>query len=595
MTEEEISLELIADIAGTTAAEIEQLNEALLRSATPPYSYPLRLPAGTGSSFTSEIAMVPPDKRMSWRRHQVDEGESVEMVAKRYGVSVNELMAVNGLSPGDDLLNAGDRLTVPGDTELRLFRTYGGGDAGGLTEAGTGRYRVASGDTLGGIASRFGVNVASLREWNGLSGSLIRAGRYLIVRPEGVGAPATASAAAGSYRVAPGDTLGKIAARYRTSVSQLQAWNGMTSTRIHVGDLLRVPGGGSAPSQATATSAPTVRSAPGAKYQIRRGDSLARIASNHGVSVADLQRWNGLRGNTIRAGEWLQVSAAATTGAPAATTTAAAAPATSSSGGADVRYRIRSGDSLASIASRHNVTIDQLRAWNGLRGTRIQAGATLLIRNQAASSPAPASTTPAPAPSAPVQAAATRSVTPAPSASERRYRVRPGDTLGGIAESFGVTATELREWNRIRGSRITAGDFLVVRPPSSTPSPASEPARAEAPVQTAAAQPVASGSYTVRSGDTLGAIATRFGVSVGDLRAWNGLRSTRLSIGQKLVTAAPRAAGSDYQIRSGDTLAVIAQRFNVSVQELMAWNGLTSTEITAGRRLKVRPEAGGDN
>lgn len=585
-TEEEISLELIADITGTNVAEIEQLNEALLRSATPPYRYALRLPDGTASAFRNEISMVPSDKRLSWRRHEVDEGESVSGIAKQYGVSTEQLMAVNGLSPDDDALNAGERLTIPAETKLRLFRSYGG--AGGLVESGAGRYRVANGDTLGGIARRFGVSVGSLREWNGLSSSLIRAGRYLIVRPDGVGAP-SAAAPDGSYRVARGDTLGKIAARYHTSVGQLQAWNGMSSTRIHVGDLLRVPGSGSSES-ASASSSNSSAPAPGGKYRIRSGDTLGRIASRHGVSVSELQRWNGLRGNTIHAGDWLHVSepgSAPRAAAPAPVSSAA------SSGDAEIRYRIRSGDSLATIASSHHVSVSDLKAWNGLRSSRIQAGATLTIRNQPGSGAAPsASSAPEPAAAEPVVA---RNAPPAPSTSETRYKIRPGDNLGAIAETFGVTASDLREWNHMRGSRITAGDYLVVRPPSSAPR-----ADSPAPVATAAVaeapKPASGGGlYVVRSGDTLGAIATRHGVTVSDLRAWNGLRSTRLSIGQKLHTAAPRAAGGDYQIRPGDTLAVIARRFNVSVQELMSWNGLTSTEITAGRSLRVRPEAGGDN
>jgi len=95
----------------------------------------------------------------------------------------------------------------------------------------------------------------------------------------------------------------------------------------------------------------------------------------------------------------------------------------------------------------------------------------------------------------------------------------------------------------------------------------------------------------------LGAIAVRYGVSVSSLRAWNGIRGSRLDIGQKLLTAAPSATNGTYKIRNGDTLAVIASRFKVSVKDLMAWNGLTSTRIRAGTYLRVRSGsgAGGDD
>lgn len=576
--EEEISAELIADMTGTTATEIEQLNQALLRSATPPYRYALRLPPGTSGRFMAELATVPADKRMEWRRHEILDGDSVAGIAGKYGVSAEQLLAVNGLGPDSAELTAGARLTVPANTQLRLFRSSGGG-AGGLVEDGTGRYKIARGDTLGGIARRFGVSVGDLRGWNGLSSSAIRAGRYLIVRPEGVGAPA-ATAPDGKYRVVAGDTLGKIAARFRTSVRQLQAWNGLSSSRIHVGDMLSVPGA----KTATTTSRPT----PGGQYRIRNGDSLGSIARRHGVTIADLQQWNGLRGNAIRAGDSLHVSA------PSASAASSAAPQPSGTGTREIRYRIRNGDSLATIASRHDVSIGELRAWNGIRGSRIQAGDTLVIRNQPGAAPVQAtastparSVSPAPAPRAPSAAAP----------SDGRYKIRSGDNLGAIAETFGVTAADLRRWNNMRGSRIRAGHYLIVRPPSASAAPTRAAASAPAAAAPAEASEPNPGSYTVRSGDTLGAIAERYGVSVSNLRAWNGIRGSRLDIGQKLLTSAPSASqgNGSYKIRNGDTLAVIASRFNVSVKDLMAWNGLTSTRIRAGNYLRVRSDAGGDD
>jgi membrane-bound lytic murein transglycosylase D len=101
----------------------------------------------------------------------------------------------------------------------------------------------------------------------------------------------------------------------------------------------------------------------------------------------------------------------------------------------------------------------------------------------------------------------------------------------------------------------------------------------------------------VQSGDTLGSIAARHDVGVDDLMAWNGLGSTRLTVGQSLLTR-PAATGNRYRIQPGDTLEIIAKRFNVSVDELMRWNGLSSTRIRAGGYLTIRYSeraAGGDD
>ena len=189
--EQEATLELLADIAGTRASELEDLNPALARSATPPYRYALRVPVGSGETLLAELEKVPADKRMQWRRHQVHEGETLADVAKRWKIKPSALAGANNLSLDDDPLSAGLALNVPVATKLRSFRSYGG--AGGLVDDGTGRYRIANGDTLGGIARRFGVSVAQLRSWNGLPNTFIRAGRYLIVRPQGASSGSSSS------------------------------------------------------------------------------------------------------------------------------------------------------------------------------------------------------------------------------------------------------------------------------------------------------------------------------------------------------------------------------------------------------------------
>src|SRR5690606_199584 len=89
----------------------------------------------------------------------------------------------------------------------------------------------------------------------------------------------------GSYHVRSGDTLGKIAQRFGTTVSRLQAWNGLSGTVINVGQSLRVPSTGSSASSSGTRAASTARQAPpsSGRYQIRSGDTLGGIAERFGV------------------------------------------------------------------------------------------------------------------------------------------------------------------------------------------------------------------------------------------------------------------------------------------------------------------------
>ena len=111
------------------------------------------------------------------------------------------------------------------------------------------------------------------------------------------------------YRVRRGDTLGHIARRFRTSVSRIRRMNRIRGSLIRVGQVLNVPGRnnnnlwvGQAPSYTTPKDA--------ASHTVRRGDTLVRIARYYGTTIAALKQNNGLRGNTIYPGQVLRLTGA---------------------------------------------------------------------------------------------------------------------------------------------------------------------------------------------------------------------------------------------------------------------------------------------
>jgi membrane-bound lytic murein transglycosylase D len=191
-----------------------------------------------------------------------------------------------------------------------------------------------------------------------------------------------------------------------------------------------------------------------------------------------------------------------------------------------------------------------------------------------------------------------------------RHRVGTGDTLIAIARRYGTTVEIIRSVNDLRGNAIRAGEYLMV--PKAMQSMDSYPGSAE--VQLAATPTAPGGTvrreHVVASGESLGAISRRYGVKVRDLAAWNdmSLRDT-LRIGRTLVVWQPgsgAAAGAtadtrvlpaeaarlrqvNYTVRSGDSLWRIANRFSVSVDELVQWNNLArNTTLRPGQRLVVQ-------
>ncbi len=159
-----IDLRLVAETIDVDVATLRTLNPSLLRMTTPEdANFVLHLPVGTSAKFSAEIADIPADKWVSWRRHRVEAGETLTSIAKKYRVTAvsiaeaNDLDRTEGLTPGDKLIIPAARPVE--ETKSRLVR-----------------YRVRKGDTLGGVADQFSVTGEEIRKWNGLKSGKVSRG-----------------------------------------------------------------------------------------------------------------------------------------------------------------------------------------------------------------------------------------------------------------------------------------------------------------------------------------------------------------------------------------------------------------------------------
>ena len=182
-----IDLRLVAETIDVDVDTLRALNPSLLRMATPEDpSFELHLPQGTAARFSAEIADIPADKWVSWRRHRVESGETLTSIAKKYRVTAAAIADANSLERGAGL-NAGEKLIIPAaaqqsETKRRLVS-----------------YRVRRGETLGGIADRFSVETEDIRKWNRLKSKRVSRGMVLRIYTLG-GAPEASRARA---RVGP--------------------------------------------------------------------------------------------------------------------------------------------------------------------------------------------------------------------------------------------------------------------------------------------------------------------------------------------------------------------------------------------------------
>jgi membrane-bound lytic murein transglycosylase D len=239
-------LDVIARLADTTVAAIRELNPQFLRLATPPArASVIRLPAGRGPKTVAAYAEVPPEKRVTFVEHFVARGETMGHIARKYRVSSRLLQEANPrVNPRR--LRIGQRLVVPtgGAISTSMARRMSAPSPAAGTNT-SGYHRVKRGDTLSEIADEYGVTQRELRAWNKLDAKgRIRAGQRLRVAPPGAeAASGTRAASARTHRVRWGDTLSGLAKRYGVSVAELRRANGLSErSTLKAGESLRIPG-----------------------------------------------------------------------------------------------------------------------------------------------------------------------------------------------------------------------------------------------------------------------------------------------------------------------------------------------------------------
>ena len=317
-------------------------------------------------------------------QYTVQAGDTLYGISRKAGVSVDQLLTVNGLSTSS-VIRPGQSLslgTPAKQTNSTVATTVSTKSVSNTAKAtANGYYTVKAGDTLYGISRKFGMSLSQLVSANGIStSSVIQPGQTLrVVGGESASTvvktnTASTRTSGGNYIVQPGDTLYSIARRSGMSLNTLLSINGLSqSSVIRPGQTLSVSGNAS---QATATqvSYQSAGSTSGnGTYTVKAGDTLYRIAYNHGISLTTLLSINGLsETSTIRPGQQLAVSGSAKT------TTTTSAKTVSYSTGAST-HTVQAGDTLFRIAKNNGLTLSELKALNGLTSNNIRVGQVLKV------------------------------------------------------------------------------------------------------------------------------------------------------------------------------------------------------------------------
>ncbi len=256
-------------------------------------------------------------------------------------------------------------------------------------------------------------------------------------------------------------------------------------------------------------------------HTVRRGDNLSEIASKYGVTIAQIKRWNKLKGNSAPLGRKLKIVVTEGNDNEAiADNTKKSAPAKDEktvataqkdAKNADVAetpefYTVQKGDNLSSIAKKYGVSVADLKEWNNMEDTNVLLDTRLKINKTKVD----------------IEDLKEEAVGLVPT----YYTVQKGDNLGAIAKKQGVTVAQIQEWNKMQDSNVQLGAKLTIM---KTPSAENQIA---ARVKKDSAK---ESHYLVKKGDSLFTIAQKYpGVTVSDIKKWNGISSNNLRPGMKL-------------------------------------------------------------
>ena len=346
------------------------------------------------------------------------------------------------------------------------------------------------------------------------------------------------------HKVRRGDSLSEISDKYGITMAELKKWNHLRSNKAPMGRRLKIITKEAVASQDKKVTKPDTTSVKEStaiasntakifkeekvisykdvvKYhKVKRGDNLGEISDKYGVSVAELKKWNKLRNNNLMTGDKLKIiknERVVTTvrkeiKADKNATETAVTSNEATENPTDF-YEVQKGDNLFSIAKKFNVSLEDLKKWNNLNDLNVEQGSKLALVNN---DEVPA-----------------KEATYKTEVKITEHIVDRGENLGIIARKYDVSISDIKDWNKIEDNNIQLGAKLIVGKKYVVLTDTKNTQTKKENIAVNDRDEVK--LYYVKKGDSLFSIAKKYpGVSISDLKKWNGIKNERLKAGMKL-------------------------------------------------------------
>ena len=307
-------------------------------------------------------------------------------------------------------------------------------------------------------------------------------------------------------------------------------------------------------------------------YTVKSGDTLYRIALNHGMTVQELKRLNGLTSDMIHIGQQLTVSGSQSnisnsSNKPSTGSNNQSKPNTSNggSGNSSSKYTVKSGDTLYGLGLKYGLSVQEIKSLNNLTSDTIYVGQSLKITKQTQT----------------VTSSNSSTNTTQQSVTQATHTVKSGDTLYGIGLRYNVSINDIKKWNNLTSDLIYIGQTLKIGQGTKK--------NASTSITTSTNNNIS--NYQVKSGDTLYRIALNNKTTVQALKQANNLTSDFIYVGQVLtlprMTSVVTSKNIRHTVMPGESLWLLSQKYNVSVSQIKDWNNLSTNIIYANQILRV--------
>jgi membrane-bound lytic murein transglycosylase D len=347
-------------------------------------------------SVTNNQTIIPSGKVAV--NYVVKKKDNLLAIAELFDVRVSDVRNWNNI-PYTNTIGIGENLTVYVPSDKKEF--YANLNNQTSIERNTSKnsvvknnrswvyHKVKKGENLRNIASRYGVNVSELRDWNNIHGNKIASGKrikILTVKNSNYIASNEKNANKSSvykYRVKRGDSISEIANKFGVSVANLKKWNGLTSNTLNYGKSLKI----FSETNTSSLGDNTVKNSANINYyKIKAGETITAIATRYNVSASSIRKWNNLKGDKIIAGTNLKIYSDAGVNdiSDNNSNTKNKTTVNKKSGNKTVKksedyYSVKRGDSLFSIAKKYGITVEDLRNMNKLKGNKVNQGQKLKV------------------------------------------------------------------------------------------------------------------------------------------------------------------------------------------------------------------------